>query len=183
MFPFIKPKPVLVLCYCLAHPYLGVNSTSAACTCTCQDFHFKVQTILILKRLFPQWEYELHELLTFLFHLLIVYDNTFRSLYNFFFFLVSITVGKMSVEVKVESVHRERERFSFTIRYIVDSSALFCWGLVCWGASLLDLNLLICQTNKGQPWPLSKSTDGGKRDFLEHLCAFLRRGVQKRLIR
>lgn len=107
MFPFMEPKPVLVPCYYLAHAHPGVNSTSAACTCTCWDFHFKVQTILILKRLFPQWEYELHELLTFLFRLLIVSDNTFRSLYNFFFFLVSITLDKMSVEVKVESVLRE----------------------------------------------------------------------------
>ena len=43
--------------------------------------------------------------LTFLFCLLIVYDNIFRSLYHFVF--VSITVDKMSVEVKVESVLRE----------------------------------------------------------------------------
>lgn len=84
--------------------------------------------------------------LTFLFRLLIVYDNTFRSLYHFFF--VSITVDKMSGEVKVVSVLREVKFFS-TDRYMVDSAALFYWGLVCWGASLLNLNLLICYINKG----------------------------------
>lgn len=65
MFPFMEPKSVLMPSYCLALAHPGMNSTSAACTCRCWDFNFKVQTILILKRLFPQWEYGLHELSDF----------------------------------------------------------------------------------------------------------------------
>lgn len=46
--------------------------------------------------------------LTFLFHLLIVYDITFRSLCQLgLFFFFSTTVDKMSVEVKVKRVLRE----------------------------------------------------------------------------
>lgn len=46
-------------------------------------------------------------LLTFLFHLWLVYDITFRSLYQFRVFFISTTVDKMSVGVKVERVLRE----------------------------------------------------------------------------
>lgn len=45
--------------------------------------------------------------LTFLFRLLITYDITYRSLYQFGVFFISTTVGKMSVEVKVGRVYRE----------------------------------------------------------------------------
>lgn len=64
-----------------------------------------MQTILILKRLFPWWECGLHELLDFSFSSFDrLCDNTFRSLYHFFFVVVvSITVDKMSGEDKVGS--------------------------------------------------------------------------------
>lgn len=65
MFPFMEPKSVLMPCYCLALAHPGMKSTSAVCTCRYWDFNFKVQTILILKRLFPQWEYGLYELFDF----------------------------------------------------------------------------------------------------------------------